>query len=60
MLAMRTRVACKPLRFYEAGELMPVLVTPGGRIYIGIEPPVITEVEEDENGTDSPGVGVRR
>lgn len=56
---MRTRIEYKPLRFYEADELMPVLVTPAGRVYIGTEPPVITE-EEEEDEPDSSGVAVRR
>ena len=57
-MAMRTRIEHRPMRFYEVDELMPVLVMPGGRVYIGSEPPIITEEEED--GSDSPRVAVRR
>lgn len=43
----------RPLKFYEADELMPVTITPTGRVYIGTEPPVITE--EVNDGTDRVG-----
>jgi hypothetical protein len=47
-MAKRRRIEYKRLRFYRPDELMPVVITPSGRVYIGTDPPIITEAEEDE------------